>query len=83
MNVNKLRVFMKIAFVPFVQFSEETTIIFYTALINWHLLVGKGLTACCEVRTKLLSIRLMKFPLQAVSLRLPNLDVQVPSLVRS
>lgn len=83
MNVNKLRVFMKIAFVPFVQPSEETTIIFYTTLINLHLLAERGRTACCEEKTKVFSIRLMKFPLQAVSLRLLNLDVQVPFLERS
>ena len=33
-NVNKLRVFLKNAFVLFVQLSEETTVIFYTALIS-------------------------------------------------
>jgi hypothetical protein len=66
-------------FVPFVQLSEETTVLFYTALISWPLLVEKGLTVYCEVRTKLLNICLMKFPLQAVSLRLLTLDVQVHS----
>jgi hypothetical protein len=80
MNKNNLRVFMKNAFVPFVQLSEETTIIFYTALISWPILVEKGLTVYCQVRTKLLSICLVKFPLQAISLRLLTLDVHVPSL---
>jgi len=64
MNVNKLRIFlMKSTFVPFVQRSEETTIIFRTALISWPLLVEKGLTVYCEASTKLLSLCLMKFPL--------------------
>ena len=73
----------KNVFVPFVQLSVETTFIFYTALICWPLLVDEGLTVYCEVRTELSKFCSMKFLLQAVSLRLLNLDVQVPSLESS
>jgi predicted transcriptional regulator of viral defense system len=76
----KLRVFMKNSFVPFVQLPEETTINFYTALVSWPLLEEERQSVYCEVRTIVLKVYAMKFLLQVVSLRLLTLDVQVPSL---